>query len=132
MSEAFSLIEALSRLSDKVAVGFKVVFTSFYFATVYFIRRFLIKPFFFIKIFVYIFFDLQKISVRHGIEVVVMSGNDYLKFMTEQVVSYIDLPSEERKKRKEAQRKQNSFYTTRWFGMLPFTLKIMFQKENSR
>ena len=70
--------------------------------------------------------------MRHGIEVVVMSGNDYLKFMTEQVVSYIDLPSEERKKRKEAQRKQNSFYTTRWFGMLPFTLKIMFQKENSR
>nr|WP_245347742.1 YqzE family protein [Oceanobacillus polygoni] len=61
-----------------------------------------------------------------------MSGNDYLKFMTEQVVSYLDLPSEERKKRKEAHKQQDSFYATRWLGMLPFTLKIMFQKENSR
>ena len=57
-----------------------------------------------------------------------MSGNDYLKFMTEQVISYMELPSEEKRKRKEAQKRDASLYANKWFGMLPFTLKIMFHK----
>ncbi|MFC4022806.1 YqzE family protein [Oceanobacillus longus] len=58
-----------------------------------------------------------------------MSGNDYLKFITEQLISYMDLSSEEKQKRKK-QKKDYPIYTSKWLGMLPFTIRIMFQKEN--
>ncbi|WP_404453404.1 YqzE family protein [Oceanobacillus kapialis] len=57
-----------------------------------------------------------------------MSGNDYLKFMTEQVVSYIDLPAEERKKRKKKEKSSKPAYSSRWLGVLPFALKVFFRK----
>lgn len=57
-----------------------------------------------------------------------MSGNDYIKFMTEQVVTYIDLPSDERKKRKEQHREKKQTYTNRWLGVLPFAVKILLRK----
>lgn len=60
-----------------------------------------------------------------------MSGNDYIKFMTEQVITYMDLSSEEKKKRKN-KKADYPFYTSKWLGILPFTIKMMFQKENSR
>ncbi|MGJ9456954.1 YqzE family protein [Oceanobacillus sp. CF4.6] len=60
-----------------------------------------------------------------------MSGNDYLKFITEQLISYMDLSSEEKQKRKK-RKKDYPIYTSKWLGMLPFTIRIMFQKENSR
>lgn len=57
-----------------------------------------------------------------------MSGNDYLKFMTEQVVSYIDLPAEERKKRKKKEKSSKPAYSSRWLGVLPFALKVFLRK----
>lgn len=57
-----------------------------------------------------------------------MSGNDYIKFMTEQVVTYIDLPSNERKKRREQQKEERQTYTNRWLGVLPFAVKIFIRK----
>ncbi|OZU89974.1 YqzE family protein [Virgibacillus indicus] len=57
-----------------------------------------------------------------------MSGNDYIKFMTEQVVTYIDLPSNERKKRREQQKENQQAYTNRWLGVLPFATKIFIRK----
>ncbi|WP_085991917.1 YqzE family protein [Oceanobacillus senegalensis] len=56
-----------------------------------------------------------------------MSGNDYIKFVTEQVVSYLDLPVEERKKRKSQQKEETSI-SNRWFGVLPFVLKSLRKK----
>jgi len=61
-----------------------------------------------------------------------MSGKDYLKFVTEQIVTYMDLSSEEKKLRKQTQKMNRPLYTSKWLGMLPFSLKIIFQKENSR
>ncbi|WP_249871111.1 YqzE family protein [Oceanobacillus saliphilus] len=57
-----------------------------------------------------------------------MSGNDYLKFMTEQVITYMNLPTEEKKKRK-SEKKHKPIFMNRWLGMLPFTIKVMFQKR---
>ncbi|WP_084157529.1 YqzE family protein [Oceanobacillus manasiensis] len=57
-----------------------------------------------------------------------MSGNDYLKFVTEQVVAYIDLPPEERKKRKKQEKTPNQLYSSRWLGVLPFALKTFMRK----
>jgi hypothetical protein len=60
--------------------------------------------------------------------VIIISGNDYLKFMTEQVVSYIDLPAEERKKRKNEQKNSHQSYTNRWLGILPFAFRILIKR----
>ncbi|PAV29124.1 YqzE family protein [Virgibacillus profundi] len=60
-----------------------------------------------------------------------MSGNDYIKFMTEQVVAYIDLPSDERderRKRKEEQKEEQRIYTNKWLGVLPFAFRIFIKK----
>ncbi|WP_156290810.1 YqzE family protein [Oceanobacillus salinisoli] len=57
-----------------------------------------------------------------------MSGNDYLKYVTEQVVSYLDLPTEERRKRKLEQKKAPGGLSNRWFGVLPFVIKSLRKK----
>ncbi|MFA1821552.1 YqzE family protein [Virgibacillus oceani] len=57
-----------------------------------------------------------------------MSGNAYLKFMTEQVVSYIDLPSDERKRRKSEQKNNHQFYINRWIGILPFVFRMFIRR----
>ncbi|AIF43447.1 hypothetical protein X953_10215 [Virgibacillus sp. SK37] len=56
-----------------------------------------------------------------------MSGNDYLKFMTEQIVSYIDLSPEERKK-KHNKKKNDKVVTNRWFGIVPFAYRAWRKK----
>ncbi|MCD5323545.1 MULTISPECIES: YqzE family protein [Pontibacillus] len=58
-----------------------------------------------------------------------MSGNDYVKFMTQEIVKYMDLPEEERKKRKEQKKQQEAALSSKWFGVLPFALKFMFNKK---
>ncbi|MFD1850613.1 YqzE family protein [Oceanobacillus bengalensis] len=56
-----------------------------------------------------------------------MSGNDYIKFMTEQFVTYLDRPREERKKRKLEQ-KVSYGVSNYWLGVLPFVLKSIRKK----
>lgn len=62
-----------------------------------------------------------------------MSTNDYVKYVTQQIVKYMDTPKEERKQKKEE--KKNVAvqpYSNQWFGILPFALKlIMNKKKNS-
>lgn len=57
-----------------------------------------------------------------------MSGNDYLKYVTEQVVSYLDLPAEEKKKRKSEQKQTTPGFSNRWLGVLPFMIKSIRKK----
>ncbi|WP_226035035.1 YqzE family protein [Aquibacillus saliphilus] len=59
-----------------------------------------------------------------------MSGNDYVKFMTQEIVKYMDTPQDERKKRKNKQRmsKENNI-SGRWFGLLPFAFKLLVKKK---
>lgn len=61
-----------------------------------------------------------------------MSGNDYLKFVIEKIILYASRTSEEKKTRKESDKQNYTFYRSKWLGILPFTLKIIFNKENSR
>jgi len=56
-----------------------------------------------------------------------MKSNDYVKFMTQQLVTYMELPAEERKKRKLEQ-KNPSIYTNRWLGVFPFALRVIRKK----
>lgn len=56
-----------------------------------------------------------------------MNQNDYVKFLTEEMVKYMHMSKEEKQKRKEAKpSKKSSFY---WFGILPFALKMFKRKR---
>ncbi|MFC2948186.1 YqzE family protein [Virgibacillus sediminis] len=57
-----------------------------------------------------------------------ISGNDYVKFVTQQLVQYMEQPSSERKKKKEEIHQDNPFYVNRWLGMLPFAWKTIRRK----
>ncbi|MFD1038469.1 YqzE family protein [Virgibacillus byunsanensis] len=59
---------------------------------------------------------------------ITISGNDYVKYVTETFVSYIDLPSEEKKVRKRNKRSSSLVWSNRWLGVLPFALKYYRKK----
>jgi len=62
-----------------------------------------------------------------------MSGNEYIKFLTKEIVLYLNTTSEEKKKRKSDKRKKPTSSVQYWFGMVPISVKILFQhKRNSR
>lgn len=66
-----------------------------------------------------------------------MSGNDYIKYFTEQMVMYMNHPEsyrqvrqerkEERQQRKREQ--EMNIYTNRWLGFLPFAFKIFLKNK---
>ncbi|MFF2093942.1 YqzE family protein [Paenibacillus sp. NPDC058174] len=45
------------------------------------------------------------------------SGNDLIKYVTEQVVHYMETPRAERKQTKASARAQREHWMTRWFGV---------------
>ncbi|MUV39653.1 uncharacterized protein JNUCC1_03537 [Lentibacillus sp. JNUCC-1] len=53
-----------------------------------------------------------------------MSINDYVKFLTETLTSYIDQPKEDRKQHKKDKAEPRSALSDRWFGVLPFAMKL--------
>ncbi|MFC3039051.1 YqzE family protein [Virgibacillus xinjiangensis] len=57
-----------------------------------------------------------------------MSGNDYVKFVTQQLVQYMDQPPAERKKKKEKDQQGHPFYINRWLGVIPFAWKTIRKK----
>ncbi|WP_223805951.1 YqzE family protein [Ornithinibacillus gellani] len=57
-----------------------------------------------------------------------ISGNEYVKFLTQQIVTYLDMSQEEKEKRK----KPKLEHTYRWFGMLSFSVQLMRQKKQLR
>ncbi|MFC4558796.1 YqzE family protein [Virgibacillus kekensis] len=59
-----------------------------------------------------------------------MSGNDYIKYLTEQITTYIDTPAEEKKLKKSAHKHSMPGYTNRWLGVLPLALKMFIKKAN--
>jgi len=58
-----------------------------------------------------------------------MNSNDFVKYLTVQIVERIDSP---RKKKSETLTKKRNTYYSHWFGLIPLSLKIMvkrFQKN---
>ncbi|BBU40183.1 MAG: YqzE family protein [Bacillaceae bacterium] len=58
-----------------------------------------------------------------------MSGNDYVKYVTEQFVKFIDTPKETRKQRREERKKDRLPLSMRWFGFLPMAFLILIKKK---
>ncbi len=51
-----------------------------------------------------------------------MKTNDYVKYMTQTFVKYIDQPKEERVRHKLERREAKAAFWYRWFGILPYIL----------
>lgn len=61
-------------------------------------------------------------------EVFFLKTNDYVKYITETFIKYMDQPKEERKRKKEAKEsKEDLLY--KWFGMIPFALSAKFKRK---
>ncbi|MEC2078499.1 YqzE family protein [Metabacillus fastidiosus] len=59
-----------------------------------------------------------------------MSTNDYVKYVTQQLVKYMDTPKEERKQKKEEKKIVDvQPYSNQWLGILPFAFKLMVNKK---
>ncbi|MFC0522634.1 YqzE family protein [Pontibacillus salicampi] len=58
-----------------------------------------------------------------------MSTNDYVKFMTQEIVRYMDMPQDEKKERKRTKQEYKEPVSYKMFGMLPFALKTLFKKR---
>lgn len=51
-----------------------------------------------------------------------MSSQDLVKFLTQEFVKYVETPKTQRHK------KSNEAWSSRWFGMIPMSIKMMFRK----
>ncbi|QGH34912.1 YqzE family protein [Gracilibacillus salitolerans] len=58
-----------------------------------------------------------------------MSSDDYVKYMTQRIVKYMDTPKNERKKQKIERKQQDIAYSNKWFGVLPFAFRLFIQKR---
>lgn len=61
-----------------------------------------------------------------------MKTNDYVKFVTEQVVTYMDIPSEEKKSKKEQKKQEKELFANRWFGILPVSMKLLTNRYRNK
>lgn len=50
--------------------------------------------------------------------------NDYVKYITQTIVKYIDQPKEERKKLRQERKETKEDFTYRWFGILPYLIMM--------
>ncbi|MEQ2526162.1 YqzE family protein [Robertmurraya yapensis] len=49
-----------------------------------------------------------------------MKTNDYVKYLTQTVVKYIDQPKDVRVKMKQERKEEKASFLFRWFGILPY------------
>ncbi len=58
-----------------------------------------------------------------------MKTNDYVKYLTQTVVQYIDQPRDERKKLRQEKRDGREDFLYRWFGIVPYALMLKFKDK---
>ncbi|WP_058307465.1 YqzE family protein [Gracilibacillus massiliensis] len=58
-----------------------------------------------------------------------MANNDYVKYMTQRIVKYMDTPKDERKKSKAERQQEEIVVSNKWFGVLPFAFRLLIQKR---
>ncbi|WP_425432223.1 YqzE family protein [Gracilibacillus orientalis] len=60
---------------------------------------------------------------------ILLASNEYVKYMTQRIVKYMDTPKDERKKLKDERKQQEITYSNKWFGVLPFAFRLFIQKR---
>ncbi|OYD07781.1 YqzE family protein [Paludifilum halophilum] len=61
-----------------------------------------------------------------------MSSQDYIKYLVQQMVKYMDMPKEKRKEVRELRKEQRPRWSHRWFGMVPFGMKMFAKRQKNR
>lgn len=54
--------------------------------------------------------------------------DDYIKYLTQQFVAYMDTPRDMRKEQRQLQRSAREPWQVRWFGMLPLATSLWLGK----
>lgn len=58
-----------------------------------------------------------------------MKTNDYVKYVTQQLVSYMDQPKEIKKEQRQQRKLERSPVVYQLFGIIPFALKMFIKKK---
>ncbi|GKU78307.1 YqzE family protein [Paenibacillus sp. L3-i20] len=59
-------------------------------------------------------------------------GNDLVKYMTEQLVQYMETPADERKQAKRSAKAAREPWLTRWFGWGPVSFILWWRGRDQR
>lgn len=58
-----------------------------------------------------------------------MAKDDLVTILTEKLLNYVETPKEQRKEVRKAKLETRESWSTRWFGMIPFSLSIWWRKS---
>ncbi|RKE71567.1 YqzE-like protein [Bacillus safensis] len=58
-----------------------------------------------------------------------LKTNDYVKYMTQEIIKYMNTPRDERKEHKQEKMETKPPFSQRLFGVLPFGLSMMLKKR---
>ncbi|CAM4127047.1 hypothetical protein BAMA_22465 [Bacillus manliponensis] len=61
-----------------------------------------------------------------------MSTNDYIRYVTQQFVSYMDVPKEDRKQKRQQRRAEREPFLNRWFGIVPFSAAFVYERVKKK
>jgi hypothetical protein len=61
-----------------------------------------------------------------------MKTNDYVKYITQTVVQYIDQPKDERVKIRKDKKEGKASFMYRWFGIIPYVLMLKMREKRGR
>lgn len=59
-------------------------------------------------------------------------GSEWVKYVTERVVTYIETPKEERKQSRQEAKQLREPWLTRWFGLAPLGVKVWWDSRRRR
>ncbi|GIN38353.1 YqzE family protein [Heyndrickxia oleronia] len=58
-----------------------------------------------------------------------MSTNDYVKYITQTFVKHFDTPKSDRIQSRLERKKQKNPFLYRWFGVLPYSIIMLFKRK---
>nr|WP_295974276.1 YqzE family protein [uncultured Bacillus sp.] len=58
-----------------------------------------------------------------------MKTNDYVKYITQTFVQYIDQPRDERKKLRQEKKEHRADFIYRWFGIVPYVFMLQLRER---
>ncbi|MBN6888845.1 YqzE-like protein [Cytobacillus horneckiae] len=61
-----------------------------------------------------------------------MNSNEYVKFITQTFVKYIEQPKDERKKHRQVKKDDKAPALYRWFGVLPYIFYYGFRRREKK
>ena len=58
-----------------------------------------------------------------------MSTNDYIKYLTQQLVKYFEVPKTVRKEQRKHKKENRPTFSSQWFGIVPFAISMLLKRK---